>query len=61
MMVHIPMAVHPAAKKVLIIGGGDGGAIRELVRYPLVEHIDLVEIDELVVEVCKASAPDRLF
>ncbi|WP_373484396.1 polyamine aminopropyltransferase [Acetobacterium sp.] len=57
MMVHIPMAVHPAAKKVLIIGGGDGGAIRELVRYPLVEHIDLVEIDELVVEVCKKHLP----
>jgi len=57
MMVHIPMAVHPAAKKVLIIGGGDGGAIRELVRYPLVEQIDLVEIDELVVEVCKKHLP----
>ena len=57
MMVHIPMAVHPAAKKVLIIGGGDGGAIRELVRYPLVEYIDLVEIDELVVEVCKKHLP----
>nr|WP_320024444.1 polyamine aminopropyltransferase [uncultured Acetobacterium sp.] len=57
MMVHIPMAVHPAAKKVLIIGGGDGGAVRELVRYPLVEHIDLVEIDELVVEVCKKHLP----
>ncbi|WP_303866159.1 polyamine aminopropyltransferase [Acetobacterium wieringae] len=57
MMVHIPMAVHPAAKKVLIIGGGDGGAIRELVRYPLVEQIDLVEIDELVVEVCKKYLP----
>ena len=56
-MVHIPMAVHPAAKKVLIIGGGDGGAIRELVRYPLVEQIDLVEIDELVVEVCKKHLP----
>ena len=57
MMVHIPMAVHPTVKKVLIIGGGDGGAIRELVRYPLVEHIDLVEIDELVVEVCKKHLP----
>lgn len=57
MMVHIPMAVHPAPKKVLIIGGGDGGAIRELVRYPLVEQIDLVEIDELVVAVCKKHLP----
>ncbi|KNZ42678.1 polyamine aminopropyltransferase [Acetobacterium bakii] len=57
MMVHVPMAVHPAVKRVLIIGGGDGGAIRELVRYPTVEHIDLVEIDELVVEVCKKHLP----
>jgi len=57
MMVHIPMAVHPAPKKVLIIGGGDGGAIRELVRYPSILHIDLVEIDELVVEVCKKHLP----
>jgi spermidine synthase len=57
MMVHIPMAVHPAAKKVLVIGGGDGGAVRELTRYSTIEHIDLVEIDELVVEVCKKHLP----
>jgi len=57
MMVHVPMAVHPAVKRVLIIGGGDGGAVRELARYPTVEHIDLVEIDELVVEVCKKHLP----
>lgn len=57
MIVHVPMAVHPLVKRVLIIGGGDGGAIRELVRYPTVEHIDLVEIDELVVEVCKKYLP----
>lgn len=57
MIVHVPMAVHPTAKRVLVIGGGDGGAIRELTRYPSVEHIDLVEIDELVVEVCKEYLP----
>lgn len=57
MIVHVPMAVHPLVKRVLIIGGGDGGAIRELTRYPTVEHIDLVEIDELVVEVCKKYLP----
>lgn len=57
MMVHVPMAVHPSVKKVLIIGGGDGGAVRELARYATVEHIDLVEIDELVVEVCKKHLP----
>ncbi|MEG1458612.1 MAG: polyamine aminopropyltransferase [Acetivibrio sp.] len=57
MMVHVPMAVHPHAKKVLVIGAGDGGVIRELTRYNSVEHIDMVEIDELVVEVCKKYLP----
>ena len=42
MIVHVPMAVHPDVKKVLVIGAGDGGVVRELVRYPEVEHIDLV-------------------
>ena len=51
MIVHVPMAVHPDVKKVLVIGAGDGGVIRELTRYPSVEHIDLVEIDEEVVSV----------
>lgn len=53
MMVHVPMTVHPKVKKVLVIGGGDGGTIRELTRYPEIEHIDLVEIDEEVVVACK--------
>ncbi|RPF47926.1 spermidine synthase [Hydrogenoanaerobacterium saccharovorans] len=57
MIVHVPMAVHPCAKKVLVIGAGDGGVIRELVQYQQIEHIDLVEIDELVVEVCKKYLP----
>lgn len=57
MIVHVPMAVHPLAKRILVIGAGDGGVIRELTRYPSVEHIDLVEIDELVVEVCKNHLP----
>ena len=47
MMVHVPMAVHPAAKSVLVIGAGDGGVLRELTRYSSVEKIDLVEIDEI--------------
>ena len=41
----------------LIIGAGDGGVVRELTRYHQIEHIDLVEIDELVVEVCKKYLP----
>ncbi len=57
MITHVPMAVHPNVKNVLIIGGGDGGAIRELTQYPEVARIDLVEIDELVVKVCKKYLP----
>lgn len=57
MIVHVPMAVNPAAKRVLVIGGGDGGAVRELTRYPSIEHIDLVEIDREVVEACRKYLP----
>ena len=57
MMVHVPMAVQPDVKSVLVIGAGDGGVIRELVKYPTIERIDLVEIDALVVEVCRQYLP----
>ena len=57
MMVHVPMAVKPETKKVLVIGGGDGGTVRELTRYNDIEHIDLVEIDEMVVKACKEYLP----
>lgn len=57
MITHVPMAVHPNVRNVLVIGAGDGGVIRELTRYPEIEHIDFVEIDELVVEVCKKYLP----
>ncbi len=53
MMVHVPMSVHPNVKKVLVIGGGDGGTLRELIRYNSIEQIDLVEIDEDVVIACR--------
>ena len=43
--------------EVLVIGGGDGGCVRELCRYKHIEHIDLVEIDERVVAVCKEYLP----
>ena len=57
MITHVPMAVHPDVKKILVIGAGDGGVIRELVRYPDIQEIDMVEIDEQVVEVCKQYLP----
>ena len=53
MITHIAFAVNPKIKKILVIGAGDGGVVRELVKYKHIEHIDLVEIDEMVVEVCK--------
>jgi spermidine synthase len=53
MITHVPMAVHPCVRRVLVIGAGDGGVVRELTRYPEIEHIDLVEIDPMVVEVCR--------
>jgi spermidine synthase len=57
MIVHVPMAVHPQVKDVLVIGGGDGGAVRELCRYGSIGRIDLAEIDEKVVEVCREYLP----
>jgi spermidine synthase len=49
MIVHVSMATKPSIKRVLVIGGGDGGTVRELTRYPSIEKIDMVEIDEMVV------------
>ena len=57
MMVHVPMAVHPEVRKALVIGGGDGGTARELIRYPAIEQIDVVEIDEEVVSACRQYLP----
>ncbi|MGI6678608.1 MAG: polyamine aminopropyltransferase [Dehalobacterium sp.] len=57
MIVHPALAVNPNIKKVLVIGAGDGGTIRELTRYETIEQIDMVEIDEMVVEICKEYLP----
>lgn len=57
MITHIPMAVHPDVRKVLVIGAGDGGAVRELAKYKSIESIDLVEIDEQVITVCREFLP----
>lgn len=57
MITHIPMAVHPHVSKVLVIGAGDGGVVRELTKYKTIESIDLVEIDAEVISVCKEFLP----
>ncbi|MCP1337289.1 polyamine aminopropyltransferase [Futiania mangrovi] len=53
MMAHTPILAHGNAKRVLVIGGGDGGTIREVLRHESVEHCTLVEIDEGVVTFSK--------
>ncbi|MDD3393459.1 MAG: polyamine aminopropyltransferase [Anaerotignum sp.] len=57
MITHPAMAVNPNIKTVLVIGAGDGGVARELAKYQGIEHIDVVEIDERVVAVCKEYLP----
>lgn len=57
MIVHVAMATNLNIKRVLVIGAGDGGTVRELTRYPFIEHIDMVEIDKMVVDVCKEFLP----
>lgn len=57
MISHVPLLSHPNPKKVLIIGGGDGGTVRETLKHSCVSQIDLVEIDEMVVEKCKEYFP----
>ena len=57
MISHVPLFVHPDATRVLVIGGGDGGTVREILRHPTVGHCRLVEIDPLVVEGCRDHIP----
>ncbi len=57
MIVHVPLAVRTNAQDVLIIGGGDGGALRELTRYKTLATIDMVEIDSMVPDVAQEYFP----
>jgi len=57
MISHVPLFTHPNPKKVLIIGGGDGGTLREVLRHPEVEKAVMIELDEQVVKVCKEYLP----
>ncbi len=58
MTTHVPMAVHPNVKRVLIVGGGDGGVTREFAKYPEIERIDVVEIDKMYLETCREYFPE---
>jgi spermidine synthase len=57
MIAHVPILLHPNPKRLLVIGGGDGGTVREVAKHPQVEQIDLVEIDKQVVDACKLYLP----
>ena len=57
MLTHVPILAHGLAKRVLIIGGGDGGMLREVCKHDSVEHITMVEIDGTVVDMCKEFLP----
>lgn len=55
---HIPYMISRNSKNILIIGGGDGGVVREFVKHPDIERIDLIEIDERVIETSKIYFPE---
>lgn len=57
MIVHVPLFAHANPKNVLVIGGGDGGTAREVLRHDTVEKCTMVEIDKMVVDACKEHIP----
>ncbi|AOM81542.1 polyamine aminopropyltransferase [Salisediminibacterium beveridgei] len=58
MIAHMPLALHPDPKDVLIIGGGDLGVANEVVKYDSVERVDMIEIDEAVVRAAQRFLPE---
>jgi spermidine synthase len=58
MMSHVPLFAHGRARKALIIGGGDGGVLREALKHPEVEDVTLCEIDRSVITLCREHFPD---
>eukprot|EP00758_Cryptobia_borreli_P001827 Tbor_TRINITY_DN2567_c0_g1::TRINITY_DN2567_c0_g1_i2::g.484::m.484/K00797/speE, SRM; spermidine synthase len=58
MMAHVPLTCHPNPKSVLIIGGGDGGVMREVLKHASVESCDLIDIDGDVIEQSKIHFPE---
>jgi spermidine synthase len=57
MIAHVPLFVHPQPRKVLVIGGGDGGTVREVLKHESIQRVVMVEIDEAVVEACRQYLP----
>ncbi|EJD40881.1 saccharopine dehydrogenase [Auricularia subglabra TFB-10046 SS5] len=57
MIAHLPLSSHPNPKKVLVIGGGDGGVVREVLKHDSVDEVVLCDIDEAVIRVSKIYLP----
>ena len=57
MLAHLPLFAHPKPENVLVIGGGDGGILREIAKHDCVKNIDLCEIDAMVVDTVKKHVP----
>ncbi len=57
MLTHVPLMVHPNPRQVAIVGGGDGGAVREVLKHGSVDAVHLVEIDQRVVEAARCYFP----
>jgi spermidine synthase len=58
MIVHVALNVHALPQRVLVIGGGDGGTLREVLKHKEVQIAHLCEIDEQVIEICKKHFPN---
>ncbi|MEC1719498.1 spermidine synthase [Schinkia azotoformans] len=58
MVAHVPLFTHPNPENVLVVGGGDGGVIREVLKHPSVKKVTLVEIDGKVIEYSKKFLPE---
>lgn len=59
LIAHVPMFIHPEPKRVLVIGGGDGGTVREVLRHPCIHQVVLCEIDGEVIDTCRRYFPNH--
>ncbi len=58
MIAHVPLLTHPNPERVLVIGGGDGGTVREVLKHPSVKKVEMVEIDQGVIDACRRFLPE---
>ena len=58
MLAHVAAQTVEQPKRAVVVGGGDGGAVRELLKHPSLEQVTLAEIDERVVRLCQEHFPD---